>query len=222
MLGVCICDTWFWWVLSRSALPNSKTETLKSQNLKKTRHRRDMERRLKWKGTNDGGIQLHRADVLLSFFSRTGRLFFPTPPPQYYYSSHLLCWSYHPPFPLSVLSSVYLSHRSDVLYLTFPIRSFVSSPFYIPSVRPSIRYFQANILHFGNARLALFNVPNVLTISVCIYLFEYADGRSSNVGLRQQRPPTFTRESSADVQSLLLVPLGETGTSLWYELYTLP
>lgn len=80
MLGVCICDTWLWWVLSRSglspALPNSKTETLKSQNLKKTRHRRDMERRLKWKGTNDGGIQLHRADVLLSFFSRTGPLFF--------------------------------------------------------------------------------------------------------------------------------------------------
>lgn len=61
------------WVLF---LPNSKTETLKSQNLKKTRHRRDMERRLKWKGTNDGGIQLHRADVFLSFFSRTGPLFF--------------------------------------------------------------------------------------------------------------------------------------------------
>lgn len=111
--------------------------------------------------------------------------------------------------------------------LTFCILLFLfgvsyPSPFYIPSVRPSIRYFQANILHFGSARLAFFNVPNVLTISVCIYLFEYADGRSSNVGLRQQRPPTFTRDSSADVQSLLLVPLGETGTSLWYELYTLP
>lgn len=140
------------------------------------------------------------------------RCFFPTPPPQYYYSSHLLYWSYHPPFPLSVLSSVYLSHRSDVLYLTFPIWSFISSPFYIPSVRPSFRYFQANILHFGNARLALFNVPNVLTISVCIYLFEYADGRSSNVGLRQQRPPTITRERRS---------IAASGTTWWNRDFTL-
>lgn len=140
------------------------------------------------------------------------RCFFPTPPPQYYYSSHLLYWSYHPPFPLSVLSSVYLSHRSDVLYLTFPIRSFVSSPFYIPSVRPSIRYFQANILHFGSTRLAFFNVPNVLTISVCIYLFEYADGRSSNVGLRQQRPPTITRERRS---------IAASGTTWWNRDFTL-
>lgn len=123
---------------------------------------------------------------------------------------------------LSPSSPLFISPTALTCILLFLFGVSYPSPFYIPSVRPSIRYFQANILHFGSARLAFFNVPNVLTISVCIYLFEYADGRSSNVGLRQQRPPTFTRESSADVQSLLLVPLGETGTSLWYKLYTLP
>lgn len=101
--------------------------------------------------------------------------------------------------------------------LTFCILLFLfgvsyPSPFYIPSVRPSIRYFQANILHFGSARLAFFNVPNVLTISVCIYLFEYADGRSSNVGLRQQRPPTITRERRS---------IAASGTTWWNRDFTL-
>ena len=194
-----------------------------------------MERGLTWKGTNDGGIQLsvpthrqdcndiNRADVLLSFFSRTGRLCFSNTsssvllflsPPQLKLPSTfpslrpLLCLSLPPLW-------CFVSYFS---YSEFRIRLHSTSHL---SAHP-FRYFQANILHFGNARLAFINVPNVLTITVCIYLSEYADGRSSNVGLRQQRLPTFTRESSADIQSLPLVPLGETGTSLWFELYTLP
>lgn len=147
----------------------------------KTSDRRDMERRLNRTGTVQevlGNIQRpdcnnNRALVLFIILSvclsspGLTNCLFPSAPPWYYYSSHLLCWIYQPSIPLSVLTSVYFSLYSLLfISIDFTIVEEIDCTFNTDLAPPCVFSLWAKI-----DTTASFNVLNILAMSYLYLCF---------------------------------------------------